>query len=338
MRAWLISLLVLGGGCVTTATPQELRERQYAAFQRGDVLEAVRLGRARVQQQPERAAVHYDLACALARAGDADAAVVSLRFAITFGFDAPGFLTRDEDLASLRTRPEFAELQRLATEVERQGVPLAGVRTALRLELPTPLRLRLPLEGRPKRLALWLHPFGARLNADVERLAPVLLAHGYALAVPVQLHGPGWSELELRALLDDSVPALADLVDVERPLLIGLSAGSHAALAAWAREPSRFLAVIAGACAPEVHGAVLPAGGAPVFVVNGASDPATTSWRAALSTWQREGRHVSLEVKLGVGHEFLFDETTLRRVLGAVDDARRSEAAPRSVPVPQSKP
>lgn len=312
VRIALVSL-VLGSGCLSVATPQVLRARQHAALERGDVLEAVRLGRARVKQSPGSTAAHYDLGCALARAGDADEAVASVRTAITLGFDTPGFLASDEDLASLRNHPSFPQLVQLATEVSEQGVVLPGVRTERRGEL----RLRLPLTGRP-RLAVWLHPFGARLNAEIERLAPVLLAHGFALAVPVVMHAPGWTEEELHALLDERVAALTDLVDVEKPLLIGLSAGSHAALAAWAQAPARYAGVIAGACAPELHGAVLPAGGAAVYVLNGEEDPATALWRTELPKWQREGRAVSLRVLPGFGHEFVFDEAALELALSSV--------------------
>ena len=310
--AWLS--LLLFSSCLTAATPSALRDRQHAALQRGDVLEAVRLGRARVKQASTSAAAHYDLACALARSADRDEAVASVRTAISLGFDAPAFLSKDDDLASLRSHPAFPELVQLAQEVSEHGIALPGLRTVMRKDLPTPLRLRLPPSGRPK-LAVWLHPFGARLNADIERLAPVFHAHGYALAVPVVLMGPGWSEQALRSLLDDSVPALTEWVEVERPLLIGLSAGSHAALAAWAREPARFSGIIAGACAPELHGAVLPAGGAPIFVLNGEEDRATTTWRSELPRWQREGRTVSLRVLPGLGHEFVFDEGTLSAAL-----------------------
>jgi hypothetical protein len=315
-RPWFLSLALVSG-CLVVATPAMLRDRQHAALERGDVLEAVRLGRARVKASPGSAAAHYDLACALARAGDGDEAVASLRTAIRLGFDAPGFLVKDEDLTSLHRHPAFPELVRLATEVGEQGIVLPGVRTEVRRELPMPLRIRLPATGRP-RLAIWLHPFGARLNADIERLAPVFLAHGYALVVPVTMTSPGWGEEDLHALFDESVPALGDLVDTDRPLLIGFSAGSQAALAAWAREPSRFSAIIAGGCAPELHGAVLPAGGAPIYVLNGQDDLSTALWRDAIGKWQQEGRRVSLTIAPGLGHEFLFDEASLSLALDTV--------------------
>ena len=152
LRVALISLTLLTG-CLTGASARVLRDRQHAALERGDVLEGVRLGRARVKQSPTSAAAHYDLGCALARAGDQDEAVDSVRAAINLGFDTPAFLARDDDLASLRSHRAFPGLLVLATEVAQRGIQVPGVRTVLRLELPVPLRLRLPLNRRA-RLAL----------------------------------------------------------------------------------------------------------------------------------------------------------------------------------------
>lgn len=308
--------LLFLSACATPVASSEagpLRNRQHAALKAGDWLEAIRLGRARVREDGSDPGTHYDLACALARAGDGDAALASLSTAIELGFDTPQVLLRDDDLATLRSRAEFARLVERSTTVAREGLALPMLRTETR----EGLRLRLPLTGRP-RLALWLHPSGAALNSSIERFAPQLVAAGYALAVPLAPPSASWSEEELQALLSRIVPSLSELVDVERPLLIGLSAGGHAALAAWAREPQRFGAIIATGCAPELHGAVLPTSRTPVFVINGENDPSTRLWRRALETWRGEGRSVSLTVLPGRGHEFLLDERLLHDVLTRV--------------------
>ncbi len=52
----------------------------------------------------------YNAACSQALAGDADAAVATLRRALAAGFEDRGHLAGDEDLVSLRDRPEWAEL------------------------------------------------------------------------------------------------------------------------------------------------------------------------------------------------------------------------------------
>jgi hypothetical protein len=304
---------------VTTCAPLPpgvLAARQRRALQQHDWFEAVQLGRARVAGSAFDIGARYDLACALARAGDDAGALRTLAEAIALGYDDASWLERDEDLQSLRGRAELSALRAEARRVAREGVLVPGTRVLVRDTLSTPIRLRLPettlpgsqppradlatpltettppvaspradLATRPLpeppptasaaragatgpqlpapgrlRLALWLHPSGARLNPQLERLAPVLLRHGFALAVPMYPRLEGWNDAELTSLLDSTVPALADVLDVEHPLLLGLSAGAEAALVAWAATPRRFLAVWASAPPAELFGGATPAG------------------------------------------------------------------------------
>lgn len=316
-RALVIAVVLLGPSACVTSTPGQLRDRQYQALKRGDFFEAITLGKARVALEPDNPLAHYDLACALNRAADGAEALRELSVAIDAGFDAPAFMARDDDLATLRTHPEFTRLFDRAALLERNGAPIDGVRTVIRDELPMPLRLRLPPTGKP-RLAIWLHPFGARLNRQAEALAPLLNREGFALAVPLRMTQPGWTQSDLHDLLDASVPQLGDLVDLERPLLIGFSAGCHAAFAAWALDPDRFAGVIGTGCAPELHGANLPARGAPLVIINGSQDAATPPWSTELARWKAEGRRVSLTVIPERGHEFLLDEATTFTALSKV--------------------
>ncbi|MFT3709108.1 MAG: hypothetical protein QM817_15795 [Archangium sp.] len=315
-----VAALLLFTACVT-ASPGQLRDRQYKALKSGDWFEAIKLGKARVQLEPHDPLTHYDLACAYSRAGDGPEALRELNAAVDEGFDAPSFLAKDEDLAPLRTKPEFTVIFDRAAQLERNGLPIEGIRTVVRDDLLTPLRLRVPenVKTRP-RLAIWLHPFGARLNRDAERLAPVLAREGFALAVPIRMTQPGWTEGDLHDLLDTSVPSLSELVDVEKPLLIGFSAGCHAGLAAWAQYPTRFAGVLGTGCAPELHGGNLPANGSPIVLINGSEDAATPVWGTELNRWKGEGRRVSFTIIPQRGHEFLFEDqdlffTALRRVL-----------------------
>ena len=52
----------------------------------------------------------YNRACSLARAGDVDGAFAQLEVAVGAGFDDPGLLSQDADLASLRGDPRLAAL------------------------------------------------------------------------------------------------------------------------------------------------------------------------------------------------------------------------------------
>lgn len=295
--------------------PGLLAQRQRAALARGDHAEAVRLGRIRVDSRPEDVGARYDFACALARAGDEPAALDALEQAIARGYDDAGWMLHDDDLATLRGRPRFTALVTEATRIAREGIAVPGAKTLVRDDVAMPVRLRLPATERPK-LALWLHPHGARLNPDIERLAPVLFEHGYALAVPMHPPLDGWTDRDLYTLLEQTLPRLADVVDVEHPLLIGLSAGGQAALVAWTVAPERFSGVLAMAPPAELFGHALPERGAPVLLLIGEHDPAVGAWRNAQPTWQSGARRVTFVEVPGKAHEFLLDDARLRDALG----------------------
>ncbi len=60
-------------------------------------------------QHPNPEAVHYNLACALARLGRTNEAWTELERAVHLGYAALDKLTTDEDLQSLRVRPDWNE-------------------------------------------------------------------------------------------------------------------------------------------------------------------------------------------------------------------------------------
>jgi tetratricopeptide (TPR) repeat protein len=72
--------------------------------------------------RPRDPATQYNRACSLARVGRADEALAALRSAIKNGFDDARFLLADDDLASLRDRPEFQRLVTRLTRDNRQAV------------------------------------------------------------------------------------------------------------------------------------------------------------------------------------------------------------------------
>lgn len=81
-----------------------------ALFRAGDWHRAVPAMAVAVATAPESAVLRYDLACAQARSGALDAALASLSEALDRGLPQPLFMETDEDLATLRGRPEFAKL------------------------------------------------------------------------------------------------------------------------------------------------------------------------------------------------------------------------------------
>ncbi|MDR3316803.1 MAG: hypothetical protein LBS68_01865 [Puniceicoccales bacterium] len=61
---------------------------------------------------PEDPHVHYNLACSFARSGQPRFALDHLKLAMHFGFDDPGWLQKDDDLATLHHLAEFKSLVR----------------------------------------------------------------------------------------------------------------------------------------------------------------------------------------------------------------------------------
>lgn len=309
-------------------SPGVLASRQRAALERHDWFEAVRLGQARVTSRPFDIAARYDLACALARVGDERAALRTLFEAVALGFDDAAWLERDEDLASVRHLAEFATLRAEATRMARTGISVVGVRTVIRDDLPTPVRVRVPDLANPKpRVALWLHPSGARLNADLERLAPVFARHGFALVVPMYPRLAGWNNDELRSVLDLTLPRLTDVVEVDHPLVLGLSAGAEAALVAWSATPARFVAVWASAPPTDSpgHTLALPTAdvASPVVFFIGERDPVWREWQRTWPTWRAAQLRFETRIIAEKGHELLFDEALLERELSEINRLRQ---------------
>lgn len=292
-------------------TARQIADRQVTALKRGDVFEGIRLGRTLVSLAPHNFRARYNLACALALAGDLDESLTELEAAVEAGYDESAHMAEDADLRALHDKPRFTALLARANQIALEGIAIPNARTVNRDDLPLKVRLRLPPEGKP-RLAVWMHPTGSTSNADIERLAPVFFAHGLALVVTKQLVTRAWTPEEFDSLINESLPALEDLVDLEKPVLVGFSAGGQMALTAWAYQPQRFRGVIAVATAPTLDMAVLPTTPAtPVIIFNGTLDPANTGWPERLPTWQSGGRRVAKKNIEGVGHEFLLDEALL---------------------------
>ena len=102
----LTALLFLATPALPQDThPLQLQAQALEALQRRDYTEGERLLRAQLELQPDNHVVHYNLACALALAGNEDAAVAFLKSAIQTGFDDVNQLQRDPDLASVQSHP-----------------------------------------------------------------------------------------------------------------------------------------------------------------------------------------------------------------------------------------
>ncbi len=314
----LAAVLIVLVGCVPLDV-HELRARQIAAAKQGDTFEAIRFGKLAVERRPDDVGTRYDLACSLALAADEGEALTQLEKAVELGFDDVEHLAEDPDLRSLRANPRFAAAIARAEVISKFGIEVPQTRTIVRDDAPMRLRLRLPDVSQGKlRVAVWLHPSGSRFNSEIEWLAPVLFAHGLALVVPTELYNRNWSTVDFDLFVTRSLPVFKNDVDLERPVLIGFSAGGQIALIAWAQQPDRFGAVIATATAATVPLDQLPGSGAPVVVVNGARDPAFLTWGPVLSTWRSGSRKVSMRVVPDRFHEWVIDAALLGEALETV--------------------
>jgi Flp pilus assembly protein TadD len=77
-------------------------------FIRGEFAQAAKIGLSALEQFP-RAETAYDVACALARAGDLEGALRLLHRAAELGFRNVSLAASDPDLASLRSESRFQE-------------------------------------------------------------------------------------------------------------------------------------------------------------------------------------------------------------------------------------
>lgn len=123
---------VFGGPRIRSQQFVRLQPEIQAAFAAKDYALAEEKARACLRIAPTDPGSHYNLACALARQKKIDEALKSLEAAIDAGFTDPAHIRADDDLESLRMRPEFAAL------LEKAGKPIVRTITA---QIPPPAEL-----------------------------------------------------------------------------------------------------------------------------------------------------------------------------------------------------
>jgi Flp pilus assembly protein TadD len=87
-----------------------LRSLAYAYSAAGRLEEALAADRRLVALAPDRAELHYDLACSLARVGRRDDAFAELDRSVDLGFSSRDVVTSDPDLDSLHDDGRWAKL------------------------------------------------------------------------------------------------------------------------------------------------------------------------------------------------------------------------------------
>jgi tetratricopeptide (TPR) repeat protein len=111
LHEWAGALIRSGRPEEATRLPGVDLAKAYAcaervAFLRGDFTRAAELGLSALDRHPSAEAA-YDVACALARAGELDRAVLLLERARDLGFQDVAYARTDSDLAALHSHPGF---------------------------------------------------------------------------------------------------------------------------------------------------------------------------------------------------------------------------------------
>ena len=240
-------------------------------------------------------------------------------------------MRKDEDLTSLRENKAFPELVARAFENRRagmaklpidKGADIAGVKT-VEANPEGGLRYRLRYSDKataekPQRLVIWLHPSGGSMNNVVEALAPRLAAKGFALLVLTQKPFLGWSEDDAAQLLDKTLPEIARMkeINVEKPILLGYSAGGQMALELYYAEPSRWGGLVLDAAYPvqRENGRFVPRPlprmegikRTPIFVLVGEKDGGSPLWKKVTPEWREKMVPLTIRHIEGKGHTWLF--------------------------------
>lgn len=310
-----------------------------ALFAKKRYAEGVTKCRSLITLFPKNVNAHYNLACGLARMGKGADAMKSLATAVELGLDDPDLVRYDEDLASLRAAEGFEDLvgkceARLVARDDARpekydpGPEVEGV-TSVEGRSATGLRWRLlhapdADETKKQRLLVWLHPAGGSGNGTVAPLAAQWTKAGWALLFPTQKEWDSWSPADAAKLLNVTAPAVAKRcpgIDVEKPVLVGYSAGGQMALSIWEKNAAALGGLVLDAAYPvdpaaanrgEIVVMKLPPGDAvkrvPFFVLVGDQDGGTSVWQQVESEWRQAGVPLTLDVIAGGKHEWLLRE------------------------------
>ncbi len=310
-RALPLLLLALLTVCALTPARAQNSRAFERAYERGDWAGAARAAVLWAEREPTSSTAAYNAACALALAGDGNAALEWLRRAGAAGFAGVRSIEEDPDLASIRGGAGFAEATAMI-RANRAGMFERFKAAAERSEILTILPRGNP-EG-PRPLIVVLHGYGgaARNNAELYRRAAA--KRGAIIAAPNALRpGPGgqgfsWTyrdEAEWWVLR--AIDKVSDLhaVDPQRVILAGFSQGANVALGVGLKHPDRFAGLLPVAGRYEADRMPTPEGGGPrVYLLTGGADPGAESFRTAAERLGAAGLEVRLRMIPALGHSY----------------------------------
>ena len=339
----LVALFSLQWVCAEDVDPKQLEKEIYQLFANKDFAAAVKSCRKLVELDASSVDAQYNLACALARTGDKEGALGALGKSIELGYSDVAHMNEDDDLESIRADKSFIALVEKAREKEKnapyeKGPEIPGTKI-VENQPDGGLRYRLrmsPTEtDKPAKLIVWLHPSGGSMNNVVETLSPLLIKHGYALLVLTKKQWMGWSGPEEEQLLNKTLPDVAKIkgISVEKPILMGFSAGGQAALNIWQDNPDKFGGLVLDAAYPidmqlytqgKVTALTLPKNEAikktPIFAICGDKDGGTQMWKNVHDSWVKAGVPLALHVIPNGVHQWLFGKSQTEDLVKWLDD------------------
>lgn len=308
---------------------RDLSRKFAEAHGAGNYARAIEIGEQWVALKPKDDGAAYNLACAYAMHGDKAKAIEWLKKSVERGWDQPGFMMQDTDLASLHGDPAFVDVVGVARE--RQKPRLEHARTSKPLVVVPPSLDK----SRATPLIVAMHGYGGNAESFARIWRGVAADAGAILALPravrsVSMSGFGWGDVdEAHAIIESTLDQVTRQhnIDPRRIVLTGFSQGGRMAFALGARMAPRFCGVIPVAgrfvagdsIPPSLHAS----GGAKYYLMVGAEDRAPTieSNRLAKKELSAAGHDVELVVYPGLGHAFPDDKDAelkkaLRFVLG----------------------
>ena len=321
----------------TTESGDFMRQlrRDFAAH---DYEKAAQTCQGYLELNPTSSFGRFNLARALARLGRKDEAIMALQMAVAGDWNDPDTISDGDDFKPLRDDERFAlvlakaqsNLDHIPIEKGEAFPEIPGVKIKTvedRPKMGLRYRLRMSAEAtaqKPNRLVIWLHPTGASDDWQVERLAPMLIKHGFALVVFTQKQYQAWTPPEVDALFNTTLPVLGKIpgLDARQPILMGFSRGAEIALGLYYQSATYMSGLVINASYPldlerstpqnPVLHTPAPSGPGvkecPILVFLGEKDGFASTWKTAATEWPKAGVPLIIYHVPNAGHAYMLKD------------------------------
>lgn len=315
---------------VSAQTAQQIEQQMFAAYHAKDYDKAIEIGKKLSELDPQNPSHQYNLGCLFSLKGDADSAIKSLEKATELGFSDLHLIESDDDLASIRSRPEYKTI--VDTVKKNRGKTLETYKE--QAEKGEPLIYSpegLPAD-KPVACVVVLHPFGGTAEWIVERWKGAAKKLGVLVVAPraviPQGQGFRWQDADLT---DKIVMKALDYakakhkIDDKKIVISGFSEGGAMTFVMAMRHGDVFCGAIpvGGVMSdPLVGWDEIKKRKLPRFVIMiGDQEPKASldNNREAVKKLEDAGAKTKLNIYPGLGHDFPKDtEKELSEAVSAV--------------------